>query len=417
MGHSVLKLLVLAPSFPVPITDGHTLRVRHLLRSLPEGYDFDLLCEISPSRSIVPADPSAEIGPRCRSVTFLRHEESIKPQSPNPLWRQIHNVLFPNELSPGYVLSNPLKNELADRLGSGEYDLVLYCGFSMFLYGRMLGSPLPYVVDLIDSYSLYCRNDLWREGKFSRWLRALSNFVWAVRYEQTHCASAKNIVLITPRDQASLQANCRNSRTWVVPNGVDADYFCPGISAKKENHLLFTGVMDYEPNVNSILFFIEEILPKIRSEIPDTILTIAGKNPVPNLVKAASNIEGIFLTGEVEDIRPFFEQAAVYVAPMTSGAGLKNKILEAWAMAKPVVATSMACSGIDVIDGENILVADDPNDFARQVVTILRDEALSARMSIASRRIAENEYSWKRQGEKFVEIFHKVTPEETSPHS
>lgn len=287
----------------------------------------------------------------------------------------------------------------------------------MFLYGKMLGSPLPYVVDLIDSYSLYYRNELEGAGKFSSWLRALSNLIWAIRYEQKHCSSAKNIVLITPRDQASLQANCRDSRTWVVPNGVDADYFCPGISSTKEDHLLFTGVMDYEPNVNSILFFIEKILPKIRCEIPGTILTIAGKNPVQSLVKAASSDQGIFLTGEVEDIRPFFEQAAVYVAPMTSGAGLKNKLLEAWAMAKPVVATSMACSGINVVDGENILVADDPEDFARQVVAVLRDEVLSARMSMASRKIAENEYSWKRQGQKFVEIFHEIVHGKTSRHS
>lgn len=412
-----MKLLVLAPSFPVPITDGHTLRVRHLLRSLPEGYDFDLLCEVSTICDVLPADPSAEIGPRCRSVTFLRRDEPIGPCSPNPLWRRIHNVLFPHELSPGYVLSNSMKKELAGRFGSGAYDLVLYCGFSMFLYGKMLGSPLPYVVNLIDSYSLYCRNELGEAGKFSPWLRALSNLIWAIRYEQKHCSSAKNIVLITPRDQVSLQANCRDARTWVVPNGVDADYFCPGASSAKENHLLFTGVMDYEPNVNSMLFFIEEVLPKIRSEIPGTILTIAGKNPVPSLVTAASNTQGIFLTGEVEDIRPFFEQAAVYVAPMTSGAGLKNKILEAWAMAKPVVATSMACSGISVADGENILVANDPNDFARQVIAVLRDEVLGARMSMASRKVAESEYSWKLQGQKFVDIFDEVACEKTSRYS
>lgn len=412
-----MRLLVLAPSFPVPISDGHTLRVRHLLRSLPEGYDFDLLCEISLPDHNLPADPAAEIGPRCRSVTFLQRDEPAKLPSTNGLWNRFHNVLFPPELSPGYVVSDSLKIELASRIGSGRYDLILYCGFSMFLYGKTLRSPLPYVVDLIDSYSLYCKNELKQRGALSSWPRKFSNLIWAIRYEQTHCSSARNIVLITPRDQASLQSNCRDSRTWVVPNGVDADYFSPLGASSNEFHVLFTGVMDYEPNVDAMLFFIDEILPKIRREIPGTILTIAGKNPVPKLIALASSVPGIVVTGQVDDIRPFFEQAAVYVAPMISGAGLKNKILEAWAMAKPVVATSMACSGIDAVNGENILIADDPTDFAVQVVAVLRDQALRDRISIASRTIAEEHYSWKRQARKFVEIFHQVAHGATDEHS
>lgn len=402
-----MKILVLAPK-PIPITDGHTLRVRHILGSLPQGYEFDLICIGGPNGALGPDVLAVEIGKTCRSVSFVPAGKPPEPRPNKPLWEKVYRVLFPDPLSPGYVISPAMRDELRARLESGQYDLLLYCGVSMFLHEEGLRVAIPTVVDLVDSYSLYCKNEMGNQVGFSSRFRALINVVWAKRYEKIHCAKAENIVVITPLDQASLQANCPNTRTWAVPNGVDTDYFVSSSRPRPGNHLLFTGVMDYEPNVISIMYFIEKILPRIRNEIPDVTLTVAGKSPTSKLLAAASAVPGISITGEVPDIRPYFEQACVYVAPMISGAGLKNKILEAWSMAKPVVATSMACSGIDPVEGQNVLIGDTPEEFARKVIALLRDSNRRDRMGAFSRRTAEETFSWTQQGQRFARIFDEL---------
>lgn len=275
-----MKILVLAPN-PIPITDGHTLRVRHILGNLPQGYEFDLISIGEPSEALWPKVLPAEIGKTCRSVSFVPAGKPTEPRPNKPLWEKVYRVLFPDPLSPGYVISPAMRDELRARLESGQYDLLLYCGVSMFLHEKDLKVTIPTVVDLVDSYSLYCKNEIGNRVGFSRRFQALINLVWAKRYEKIHCAAADNIVVITPLDQVSLQANCPNTRTWAVPNGVDTDFFVSSSKPSPDNHLLFTGVMDYEPNIISIMYFIEKILPRIRNEIPDVMLTVAGKSPTP----------------------------------------------------------------------------------------------------------------------------------------
>lgn len=406
-GQPAVRILVLAPT-PIPVVDGHTLRVRHILANLPQGYEFDLICVGGPNEALRTTVSAADIGTTCRSVSFVPPGLHTDVRPGKPLWEKAYRVLFPDPLSPGYVISLAMKNELRRRVASKRYDLLFYCGVSMFLHEEGLNVTIPSLVDLGDSYSLYCKNELKNEFGLSRRYRALIDVVWANRYEKIHCAAAKNIVVITPLDRASLQQNCPNSRTWTVPNGVDTEYFRSSGDLRQGNHLLFTGVMDYEPNVNSIIYFIERILPRIQREIPDAKLTVAGRSPAPKLLAAAALDPGITITGGVPDLRPYFDQASVYVAPMISGAGLKNKILEAWSMSKPVVATSMACSGIEPVEGENVLIGDTSEEFARKVVEILRNPGLRNRMGACSRRTAEEKFSWAQQSQRFARIFDEL---------
>lgn len=393
-----MKALVIAPRYPVPIVDGHTLRVRHLLANLPASIEYDLVCEEQGPDAQPPFPPAQTVGPGCRSATVVPYAATARARQQTGVAAKIRNVLFPGPLSPGYDLKPALLGEFRRRLETGTYEFVLFMGYSTFLYMEGRQPPLPYLVDMGDSYSLYCRNELGKPAGPAARLRALVNYVWAVRYEQRHCSRVRDLVLITPRDEECLRRHCPRTRTWTLPNGVDCEYFDGGGEPGGGRGLLFTGVMDYEPNVDAMLFFIRAVLPRIRTELPETVLTIAGRNPAPALVAAAAGNPGVRLTGAVEDMRPYFREAAVYVAPMVSGAGLKNKILEAWAMAKPVVATSIACSGLDVREGANVFRADHPGVFGEAVLRILRDGALRRALAAASRRTAEDVYSWKGLG-------------------
>ncbi len=179
-----------------------------------------------------------------------------------------------------------------------------------------------------------------------------------------------------------------------IPNGVDTEYFAPSEGLKKGNHLIFTGVMDYFPNVDGISWFCKEVLPQIRSRVPNLRLTICGSRPVDQ-VTALRSIPGVQVTGRVPDVRPYLDQADIAVVPLRIGRGIQNKVLEAMSMALPCVATSVACMGIEAQDGRDLLVADDPSEFIRCVVQLLSNDTARERMGAAARSTVENCHSWE----------------------
>jgi len=302
-----------------------------------------------------------------------------------------------------------MENRIKEKILGGNYDLVFYCGFYLFLYGQGECRRIPYVVDVIDSFSLYTKTALMKKGQVLEkpWLAL--NYLWAMRYEKIHFSKAKNMIFVSPVDKAFVQRRCRHSKIWVVENGVDTEYFSERSGAKEEsNALLFTGVMSYQPNIDAVKYFAREILPLIRRDVPGVQLIVAGKEPGNELRDLAKEIPGIELTGYLNDIRDAFERASVYVAPIITGAGIKNKVLEAWAMKKAVVGTSMAFYGIEVKNGDNAIVADKPKDFAKGVVKLIGDEDLRIRLGAAGRDTVRRGYSWEKQGARLIEIFTEV---------
>jgi glycosyltransferase involved in cell wall biosynthesis len=223
-----------------------------------------------------------------------------------------------------------------------------------------------------------------------------------------------NLILISDADASFIRQSCTKSKIWVVSNGVDTEYFRPSPNASpRRADILFTGVMDYWPNEEAMLYFMRTILPRIRKEMPDVKLVVAGRNPPASLRDLAQSIEGVLLTGFLEDLRPSFEHAAAYVAPIRSGAGMKNKILEAWAMGAPVVATTEACRGIEVEDGGNVLIADHPDDFTAKTVRLLREPELGERLRRAARARVEERYSWRSRGQGLAQICREIVDSRT----
>jgi glycosyltransferase involved in cell wall biosynthesis len=141
---------------------------------------------------------------------------------------------------------------------------------------------------------------------------------------------------------------------------------------------------------------------------------IVGRNPTPEVKHLEKSVPGVTVTGFVDDIREYFDKSLIYVAPIKSGAGIKNKILEAWAMEKPVVATSMGCDGIDVSPGQDVLVADGADQFARSVIDLLEDENLRRKLAANARKKVVDRYSWESQAEKFNRIYERVLQEKES---
>jgi polysaccharide biosynthesis protein PslH len=194
----------------------------------------------------------------------------------------------------------------------------------------------------------------------------------------------------------------------LVGNGVDLDYFRSLGEVKRPGSLVFTGVMDYSPNIDAVLWFCDEILPVVRAQIPEATLTICGSRPSAAVRRLAKR-RGVSVTGWVSDTRPYLDSAEVFVAPLRLARGVQNKLLEALAMGLPCVATSTAWNGTVVPEGAGILVTDDGKEFADQVVRLLRDDALRAEMAAKARAVAESKYRWDRQMAALDRVIAAVT--------
>jgi glycosyltransferase involved in cell wall biosynthesis len=227
------------------------------------------------------------------------------------------------------------------------------------------------------------------------------------RAEAAACTRADLTIAVSEDDRRRLASIAPRSRTTAVPTGVDTSYFKPAGRPEVPGRLVFSGSMDWHPNEDAVIHFGESILPRIRERVPGASFVVVGRNPSTRLVEAAKRT-GMELTGTVDDVRPHVDEAAVYVVPLRAGSGTRLKIFEAFAMGKAVVSTTLGAEGLDVEPGRNVILADEPDDFARAVVALLADRDRRQALGHAARALVEERYSWDRVARDFEECCRQV---------
>jgi polysaccharide biosynthesis protein PslH len=237
------------------------------------------------------------------------------------------------------------------------------------------------------------------------WRRALLELEWRkMRHcEAQACAHVQLTIAVSDPDRDALARLAPSARIRSVATGVDTSYFQPDATPEQPNSLVFSGAMDWYPNEDGVLDFIDSTLPLIRREIPDITLTIVGRNPSQRL-RDACNHGGVYVTGTVDDVRPYVQQAAVSVVPLRIGGGTRLKIFEALAMGRPVVATTIGAEGLPVVDGQHFMAADSPADSARAIVALLRDPERRRALGTAGRELVEQRHSWRRVALDFEQL-------------
>jgi polysaccharide biosynthesis protein PslH len=216
-------------------------------------------------------------------------------------------------------------------------------------------------------------------------------------YERRIAASFDHSLVCTPVEYHEFDRLIPHTPLTVVGNGVDLDYFqSTGSSLKTRESMIFTGVMDYWPNVDAVSQFCNEILPLVRQEVPQAELTICGRRP-SSAVRRLARRPGVSVTGGVPDTRPYLDAAKVFVAPLRLTRGIQNKLLEAMAMGLPVVTSSTAWRATALPDGDGIIAADDPKEFAARIVNLLRDTNYRIDMGRRARAAVEAHYRWDTQ--------------------
>jgi glycosyltransferase involved in cell wall biosynthesis len=261
-------------------------------------------------------------------------------------------------------------------------------------------SPVPVVL-----FAHNVEHMIWKRLKQMEkraWRRALLEFEWRKvrRWEARTCGRVALTIAVSEVDRELLSANAPGVAVHAIPTGVDTSYFTPNGKVEAPTELVFTGSMDWYPNEDAILYFIDAILPLIRARLPRISLSVVGRNPTHRLLAAAARAQ-VRVTGTVEDIRPYVGAASVYVVPLRIGGGTRLKIFEALAMGKPVVSTNVGAEGLPLIPGTHFVEADEPGDFARAVVSLMGDPSRRRALGLAGRRLVEERYSWTQVGREF----------------
>lgn len=292
-----------------------------------------------------------------------------------------------------------LREEVRRILATGNVDLCV-ADFLASTPNVPLDGPAPVVL-----FAHNVEHVIWnrmRQVDPRPWRRPLLDLEWRKmkRYETEICARAALTIAVSEVDRGILAAQAPGARVCAVPTGVDTAYFTPNGVAERPAALVFTGSMDWYPNEDAMLYFMDAILPSIRREMPTVSFTVVGRNPTPRLRTAAAAV-GVRVTGTVNDVRPYMAEGAVYVVPLRVGGGTRLKMFEALAMGKAVVSTTVGAEGLPLVPGQHFLQADEPADFARATVALLRDPARRKALGTAGQRLVEERYSWRQVAQEF----------------
>lgn len=300
--------------------------------------------------------------------------------------------------------SAPMRQEIAARMAQGGFD-VLVCDF------------LAPAVNVPSGLS--CRSVLFQHNVEAMiWKRhydvqtnvakkAYLHRQWQKMraFEAKSCLQFDSVVAVSREDRELMQQQYGVDQIYDVPTGVDTEYFRPSGRVKSQpKNLVFTGSMDWLPNEDAIRYFTAQIMPQIKQAVPGVTLTVVGRNPYPGLVELSKRDPSVVVTGRVEDVRPFMEEAAVYIVPLRIGGGTRLKIYEAMAMEKAIVSTSIGAEGLPVTDGKEILLADTPESFAEAVVSLIRQESLAAELGKQAAAKVRERFGWDTVAESFAEI-------------
>jgi len=231
------------------------------------------------------------------------------------------------------------------------------------------------------------------------------------RFEREYCRKYDLVVTVSPADEAWVRRYYRPLRQVTIPIPVDSDYFAPMPDVREmATSILFTGTMNHPPNVDAACFFARQVLPRVRTTIPDADFWIVGRDPLPE-VRALDSLPGVVVTGFVPDIRPYIARATVVVVPLRFGSGMRNKILEAWAMEKCVVSTCIGAEGLDYKDGVNILIADTAEAMAERTVQAIRDPGLRDQIRAKGRDLVASEHHPELLARKYYQAISAVVRE------
>ncbi|MCI5043314.1 MAG: TIGR03087 family PEP-CTERM/XrtA system glycosyltransferase [Aquisalinus sp.] len=382
------KALFLVHRIPFPPDKGDKIRSWQIFKLLSQK--FDLYAGFF-------VDEESDF----QHVEFLQsvcvEVKAVKLDSRLAKLRSLSGILSGQPLSFPYYHSRQMAEWVRGVRRQG-LDVEVSFSSSMFPYAD--GATVPVIVDLCDADSAKWKAYADRQ-KFPMSSIYQREAYLLAKAEATITRNAALSFLITPEEAAIVKQHpeAAPDKVSTFGNGVDVDYFDPTAELTEsvpQNSIVFTGAMDYEPNIEAVLWFAENVWPELLKQNAELTWAIVGARPVAG-VEALSHMPGVTVTGRVDDIRPWLSGAEVAVAPLQIARGLQNKVLEGMAMAKAVVASSGAAEGLCVTHGLDIVIADSPEEYLCEISRLLSDDKVRESLGARARAVIEDTYSWSAQ--------------------
>jgi glycosyltransferase involved in cell wall biosynthesis len=240
-------------------------------------------------------------------------------------------------------------------------------------------------------------------GRFWSWFDSFFLRRWESNYVASHFDKC---TVVSAVDGDILRRGNPNLEPVVVPNGVDTTQHPLLPQPTTLNEIIFVGNMRYMPNVDGAIFFCKEVFPLIKRKAPGVTLSLVGSTPIDVVQSLAA--EDVIVTGYVESVMPYYQQAVASVVPLRAGSGTRLKILESMALGRAVVSTTLGCEGLTVTHGKNILIADSPTDFADQTIRLLNDHELRQQLVTNARHLVETLYDWQASAQRLLQVYDEI---------
>ena len=380
---------MLSPTLPWPLNMGDKIRIYHVLQELAQaGHKVSLL-----ALAHEPYGPEEleALKPYCQELHVIPVKNRPRLQV------AVKSIISRTPYRVAKFESPEFKQAIAQALQE-DYDILWVHFLETLAYLPQSHLRERKTIVVLDQHNADER--FWatyaREG--SPWVRLFAKInLWQLRMIQISLLKQVVVILSVSKEDADFTrtrlANL-TAQVWVVPNGVDTESLRPPVTAERKNRVIFCGSMDVLMNTDAVDWFARRVFPKVREAVPDAEFWIVGRNPVPK-VKALGSIPGVRVTGRVEDVRPYYAEAKVAVAPFRYGGGTKLKVLEAMALGVPIVATPVGCQGIEVVQGKHLFKEDNEASFARRLIDLLQNSSLREQMAMEARKLVEKRYSWR----------------------
>jgi glycosyltransferase involved in cell wall biosynthesis len=405
-------ILMLTPQLPYPATQGTSLRNFHIISGLAAVHTVTLLSFLEPGQStdaqiIQPlldlCDEVITVDPPLRTLR-TRLAQLLTTRLPDMAHRLYE---------PVYI------DRLISLLQTRRFDAVQIEGIELARMVPVVREHAPQSKILFDAHNaeteLQWRNFLTDIRDPRRWpaaLYSLSQVRRLRRFERGACRNADWVTAVSTADQTLLQKLAGpETPISMIPNSIDVQRYAPAPDQPAVPFdILFTGKMDYRPNIDAMLWFADTIWPLVQEARPETTWAIVGQKPHPRLDRLHGR-SGITITGWVEQVRPYFNGSAIFIMPFRVGSGTRLKLIQAMAAGKAIVSTPIGAEGFPVTDGKNIILAQNGTEFAAAIVRLLRNPAERSRLGLAAYDFAQ-EYDWRVVTPQFLEIYRELLPDQ-----
>ena len=375
-----MKIFVLLSRFPYPLEKGDKLRAFHQIKELSKRHEI-ILCTVSDEK--VEEESIKILSKYCSAIEVIRLPKW------KIYWNLMVKLLFTNEsLQVAYFYNSTAQKKIDKYISIHQPDHI-YCQL-IRVTEYVRNSNINKTLDYMDALARGMERRVEDAPFYMKWFLKTET-VRLKRYEHFIFEDFDNHVIISEQDRR-LIVNVNNDNVVVVPNGVDYDTY-KHAEAEKEYDLIFTGNMAYPPNVDSVVYLVNNVMPLVWKEQPNIRLVIVGAQPSAKVLKLKS--EKVTVTGWVEDISEYYSKSKIFVAPMQIGTGLQNKLLEAMAMKLPCITSQLANNALGATHNENILIGNNESEYTKHIIELMGDINLQKEIAQKGYQFVKENYTWE----------------------